>query len=112
MLGAFLVTKIAPTLKATVGATGLGSGAPSAFGSGRGGFGGGPGSAGGATRRSFAHTFAPNSHTVTLHLTAPLNLEILGLAVALAIAGGLIAGILGGWRAARLQPAEALRRVE
>lgn len=112
VLGAFLVTKIAPTLKATVGATGLGSGAPSAFGSGRGGFGGGPGSAGGATRRSFAHTFAPNSHTVTLHLTAPLNLEILGLAVALAIAGGLIAGILGGWRAARLQPAEALRRVE
>jgi ABC-type antimicrobial peptide transport system permease subunit len=45
-------------------------------------------------------------------LTAPLHLEILGLAVALAIAGGVIAGILGGWRAARLQPAEALRRVE
>jgi ABC-type antimicrobial peptide transport system permease subunit len=49
---------------------------------------------------------------VTVHLTAPLSLEILALAVALAIAGGLIAGILGGWRAARLRPAEALRRVE
>jgi ABC-type antimicrobial peptide transport system permease subunit len=49
---------------------------------------------------------------VSVHLTAPLSLEVLALAIALAIAGGLIAGILGGWRAARLHPAEALRRVE
>jgi ABC-type antimicrobial peptide transport system permease subunit len=105
VLGAFLVTRIAPTLKATVGATPFGAGG---FGRGTGGFGGGSGSA----RRSFARTFASGGHSVTVHLTAPLSLEILALAVALAIAGGLIAGILGGWRAARLRPAEALRRVE
>jgi hypothetical protein len=34
------------------------------------------------------------------------------LAVVLAIAGGLIAGSLGGWRAVRLRPAAALARVE
>jgi len=116
VLGAFLVTKIAPTLKATAGATGLGTGAPgSSSTGGRGGFGGGfpgAGSSTGSARSSFAHTFAPPTHTVLLHLTAPLSLAVFGLAVALAIAGGLIAGLLGGWRAARLQPAEALRRVE
>jgi ABC-type lipoprotein release transport system permease subunit len=34
------------------------------------------------------------------------------LAVVLALAGGLIAGTFGGWRAARLRPAAALSRVE
>jgi hypothetical protein len=33
-------------------------------------------------------------------------------AVALAVGGGLLAGSLGGWRAARLRPAAALARVE
>jgi len=33
-------------------------------------------------------------------------------AVLLAIAGGLIAGAFGGWRAARLRPAMALARVQ
>ena len=107
VLGTFLVTKIAPTLKATVGATGLGTGAPTSFRGRPGGFGGSSGAS-----RSAVHNFASLTHTVTVHLTAPLNLEILGVAVALAIAGGLIAGILAGWRVARLQPAEALRRVE
>jgi ABC-type antimicrobial peptide transport system permease subunit len=111
VLGAFLVTKVAPTLTAKILPPGLGTSTTSPFGgSGRGGFGGG--GAGTSPRSSFAHTFAPASHNVLLHLTAPLSLAVFGLAVALAIAGGLIAGILGGWRAARLQPAEALRRVE
>jgi ABC-type lipoprotein release transport system permease subunit len=35
-----------------------------------------------------------------------------GTVLALTVAGGLIAGILGGWRAARLRPAAALARVE
>jgi len=105
VLGAFLVTKLAPPLSATVGAAGLGTGPAGPF------FGGSR-SGNGVTHRPFAHTFAPATHTIPLHLTAPLSLGILGLAVALAIAGGLIAGILGGWRAARLQPAEALRRAE
>ena len=31
--------------------------------------------------------------------------------VVLAVVGGLIAGIFGGWRAARLRPADALSKV-
>ena len=37
--------------------------------------------------------------------------EIIVLAVLLAVAGGIIAGMFGGWRAARLRPAEALSKV-
>ena len=50
-------------------------------------------------------------HTVAVHLHAPVTLTAIGLAVVLAIAGGLVAGSLGGWRAARLRPADALGRV-
>lgn len=49
---------------------------------------------------------------VTVHLTAQVQTEALILAVCLAAAGGLIAGLFGGWRAASLRPAVALRRVE
>jgi putative ABC transport system permease protein len=53
---------------------------------------------------------AAGSSTVTL--SAPIDLAILGLAIALAVLGGLIAGAIGATRAARLSPAEALRAVE
>ncbi|MGH3167292.1 MAG: ABC transporter permease [Trebonia sp.] len=52
------------------------------------------------------------SHTVYVGLTAPVTLGVIGLAVALAVAGGLLAGMFGGWRAARLRPAAALAKVE
>jgi ABC-type antimicrobial peptide transport system permease subunit len=52
------------------------------------------------------------AQTVTVALTAPVSLELVGIAVALALAGGLIAGAFGGWRASRLRPADALRRVD
>jgi ABC-type lipoprotein release transport system permease subunit len=55
---------------------------------------------------------APSAHTVSVHLTAPVTLGAVALAVLLAIAGALIAGSLGGWRAVRLRPAAALARVE
>lgn len=42
-------------------------------------------------------------------LSAPLAPTIVLLALGLALAGGLVAGIFGGWRASRLRPAEALR---
>jgi len=48
--------------------------------------------------------------TLTLH--APLSVLIVLLGLVLALAGGLIAGAAGGLRAARLRPAEAMRRVE
>jgi ABC-type lipoprotein release transport system permease subunit len=91
--GAFLVAKLSPSLQATVGATGTGAAAV-----------GGPGPLGRA--------LAAATHTVTVPLTAPVNASLLALAIGLALAGGLLAGSLGGWRAARLRPAEALRRVE
>jgi len=48
---------------------------------------------------------------VTVHLGATVTTEIIVLAVVLAVAGGLIAGMFGGWRAARLRPADALSKV-
>jgi ABC-type antimicrobial peptide transport system permease subunit len=45
-------------------------------------------------------------------LTAPVSVTTVAIAVGLAVAGGLIAGAFGGWRASRLRPADALRRVE
>ena len=106
--GAGLVDKLAPSLKASVGAT-TGSATPGGarqFGGagGGGGFGGGGG--GGGFRRP-----ATATHTVAVHLTAPVTVGVIILAVVLAIAGGVIAGSFGGWRAARLRPAAALAKV-
>jgi ABC-type antimicrobial peptide transport system permease subunit len=48
---------------------------------------------------------------VAVHLSAAVSTNVILLAVLLAVAGGLIAGIFGGWRAARLRPAAALAKV-
>jgi ABC-type antimicrobial peptide transport system permease subunit len=48
---------------------------------------------------------------VAVHLSAAVSADVIGLAVLLAVAGGLIAGAFGGWRAARLRPAAALAKV-
>ncbi|MFJ8635820.1 ABC transporter permease [Streptomyces sp. NPDC093568] len=93
LAGAYVVTAISPTLEAQLG----------------GGTGGGPGGGGlggGGPMRQTA------SSTLDVALTAPVSLTTVALAVGLAIAGGLIAGAFGGWRASRLRPADALRRVE
>ena len=58
------------------------------------------------------HAASSAARTVYVHLTAPVTLGAVGLAVLLAIAGGLIAGSLGGWRAVRLRPVAALARIE
>jgi ABC-type antimicrobial peptide transport system permease subunit len=47
--------------------------------------------------------------TTVVHLTAPISAKAVGLGFAGALVGGLLAGVLGGWRAARLSPASALR---
>ena len=49
--------------------------------------------------------------TTEIVLSAPLTLWVVVAAVGLAVLGGLVAGAFGGWRAARLSPAEALRSV-
>ncbi|MFI6035175.1 ABC transporter permease [Streptomyces sp. NPDC051315] len=93
--GAYAVTAMSPTLEAQLGGGG---------GGGTGGPGGG-GGFGGPGRQAAAKT-------LDVALTAPVSVTTVALAVALAVAGGLIAGAFGGWRASRLRPADALRRVE
>jgi putative ABC transport system permease protein len=119
--GSKIVTKVAPSLTASVGQT-TGSATPGGarvFGGvpgGGGGFPGGgggfPGGGGGFPGGGGGFRAASATPATTVHLTAPVSLNVIILAVALAVAGGLIAGMLGGWRAARLRPAAALARVE
>jgi ABC-type antimicrobial peptide transport system permease subunit len=112
LLGAELVTKMSHPLTATVGTT-TGSATP---GGARefGGFGGTGGAGGGGGGGGFAAAFRnanAAAHTVAVHLTASVSTDVIVLAVLLALAGGLIAGMFGGWRAARLRPADALSKV-
>ncbi len=102
--GAALVEKLAPSLTASLPTTGSATpGGPQTVGGGR--F---PGGGGGGPLSQAANAV----HNVAVHLTAPVTIGAVILAVVLAIAGGLIAGSFGGWRAARLRPAAALSRVE
>ncbi|WP_327184802.1 ABC transporter permease [Streptomyces sp. NBC_01334] len=97
LAGAYVVTAISPTLQAQLGGGGGGGG--------QGGPGGGGGGFGGPGRQAAAKT-------LDVALTAPVSVTTVAVAVGLAVAGGLIAGAFGGWRASRLRPADALRRVE
>jgi ABC-type antimicrobial peptide transport system permease subunit len=106
--GILVVNLVAPTLTASTGSdfTFGGGGAPvistdggDTTGAAGPQFSGGP-MGGGAT-----------SSTTDIVLNAPIAISVLLLAVGLAIVGGLLAGAIGGWRAARLRPAEALRSV-
>jgi ABC-type antimicrobial peptide transport system permease subunit len=89
--GALVIDALGLTLTASAGATTAGFGPP----------GGGPFGQG---------QVAAGSSTVGL--TAPIDVGVLLLAICLAVLGGLVAGAVGGSRAARLRPAEALRSVE
>ncbi|MFI9113939.1 ABC transporter permease [Streptomyces venezuelae] len=101
LAGAYAVTAASPTLTAELGAGGGGFGGGFGGGGGRGGmvFGGGPGS-------------TAAGKAVDIALTAPVSVTTVGLACLLALGGGLVAGAFGAWRASRLRPADALRRVE
>jgi ABC-type antimicrobial peptide transport system permease subunit len=48
----------------------------------------------------------------SISLTAPVGVAILAIGFGLALLGGLVAGMVGALRAARLRPADALRTVE
>lgn len=84
LAAAYVITTISPTLTAQLGRAGR-------FGEGDG---------GGRVAQSLQVT-----------LSAPVTASTIAIAVALAVAGGLVAGGYGGWRAARLRPADALRRI-
>ena len=120
LAGAELVTKLSPKLTAVVGQT-TGSATPGGArqfgfgggGGGGGGFPGGGGGGGGGGGSPFAafRNASTAAHTVGVHLAASVSTGVIVLAVALAVAGGIIAGTFGGWRAARLRPADALSKV-
>ena len=52
------------------------------------------------------------SASTTVHIGAPISFGLALAAVGLAVLGGLIAGGVGGLRAARLRPADALRHID
>ena len=91
--GAWLVSTFFPSLEASTGLSGLGGPVVAASG------------AGGGIQDALGST-------VSVPLDATVSLAMVGLAIGLALLGGLVAGASGGWRAARLRPAEAFRRVE
>lgn len=109
LVGILVVNVIAPTVSASATSTtsrggpgggGMPGGAATAA-AGSGTTGGAPAGVGGGSTAS----------TTDVVLHAPVTVEIILLAVGLAILGGLLAGAVGGWRASRLRPAEALRSV-
>ncbi|MCH6472001.1 ABC transporter permease [Sinomonas terrae] len=112
LIAVVVINMMSPTLTAGAGGARGAGGAARAAGSaagraaqngtgggfGGGGFGGG-GFGGGGFGGSATH----------VALGAPVAPSFILIAVGIAILGGLVAGVVGGWRAARLQPAEALR---
>lgn len=93
LAGIAVINVVSPTISSTAAAPG----GPDGMGGGRGGGMGG-----------FGATAQTTSEVV---LNAPITLSVVLAAVGIAVAGGLLAGAFGGWRAARLSPAEALRSV-
>src|SRR5271157_547893 len=106
LAGAELVSKMSPKLTAVVGQTtgsatpggarqfGFGGGGSGGgTGTGGGGFGGGGTGGGGTGAFSRASTA---SHTVAVHLSPSVSTNVILLAVLLAVAGGIIAGLFGG----------------
>ncbi len=99
LAGIWVLNLVAPTLG------GSASGGPTAI-AGPGGA-AGPGGGGGFASRA-ADTVGATTEVV---LNAPITVSVIAIAIGLAVLGGLLAGAIGGWRAARLRPAEALRSV-
>jgi ABC-type antimicrobial peptide transport system permease subunit len=88
--GAALIGAVGPELEATVAQV-----APQ-----------GPGPAGGFGQGAI------EAGSRLVSLDAPVDAPLLLLAVGLALLGGLLAGAVGGARAARLRPADALRHID
>src|SRR5690348_14106971 len=100
--GVAIIDKIAPKLSASV---------PSAGGGGLQTQVAGPGGTGGPVTGGPGPISGASHTTIAVPMAASVTLGVLVLAVPPAVAGGLLAGSFGGWRAARLRPAAALTRV-
>lgn len=92
LLGVIAIDAVAPTLQATVAAAD--GGAPRF----------GPG--------AFGQGAVVEAASTEVELDAAVSTGLVLVAVALAVAGGLFAGAVGGLRAARLRPAAALRHID
>jgi putative ABC transport system permease protein len=95
--GVAIIDKIAPKLSASIPSANGGTGPTTHVA-------GGPGGAS-IVGPAATHT------TIAVPMSASVTIGAIILAVLLAVAGGLVAGSFGGWRAARLRPAAALARV-
>ena len=101
LVGIWVINLIAPTLggSATTSTMAGGPRRPAAH--------GGPTAAG-----PFGDRLADAAgSTAEVVLNAPVTISVVAIAIGLAVLGGLLAGAIGGWRASRLRPAEALRSV-
>jgi ABC-type antimicrobial peptide transport system permease subunit len=98
LLGVLAVDALAPELKATVADAAQAAAGPGGFGF----RGGGP----------FGQGDVITSGSEEIPLNASVSVALLAGAVGLALLGGLIAGAVGGLRAARLRPADALRHLD
>jgi putative ABC transport system permease protein len=96
--GAAIINKIAPKLSETVPTS---SGAFSAQ----------TQTAVGPGGVSHVSGLGPSSHVIAVPLHPSITPDVIVLAVVLAVAGGLLAGLFGSWRIARLRPVDALSRV-
>jgi putative ABC transport system permease protein len=100
LAGAAIIDKVAPKLTAAI-PTNTGLHFASA---GRGGAGPvsvGPGG-----------TLGQTTQNIPVHWSASVTLGVIGLAVLLAVVGGLLSGALGSWRISQLRPADALARAD
>ncbi|TFD54528.1 FtsX-like permease family protein [Cryobacterium frigoriphilum] len=93
LAGILVINLVAPTLTAGAATSTEALGGPG---------GGGPGGFGEA---------ATAAATSDILLSVPVTFSVILLAVGLSVLGGLIAGMIGGWRASSLRPAEALRSI-
>ena len=100
LVGVLVINLVSPTISSAPATTADMGGQGGAGGTGNGGGMGGGG---------LGAQFTQAATDIGLH--APLSLWIVVAALLLAVAGGLVAGAFGGWRAAKLSPAEALRAV-
>ena len=98
--GVAIIDKIAPKLSATVPSASGALGTPQTVTGSRAAPGG-----------TLIGGSAATPTTIAVPMSASVTIGAIVLAVLLAIAGGLLAGSFGGWRAARLRPAAALARV-
>ena len=99
--GVAIIDKIAPKLSATVPSASGGGGLQTQV----------AGGGSGPVASGPIGVAAGHAATVAVPMSASVTVGAIILAVLLAVAGGLLAGSFGGWRAARLRPAAALARV-